>query len=105
MERFRRVLPDAAEDLKAGIQLLRQGHNQEANAKFRAVLAADPSNQDAYNLVKETDYKVFDPSGKDFQVTFEDPTPISGENRYYVRVEQSSGNMAWASPVGVTMKR
>jgi hypothetical protein len=53
----------------------------------------------------ETDYKVFEPSGKDFQVAFEDPTPISGENRYYVRVEQSDGSMAWASPVWVTMKR
>jgi hypothetical protein len=53
----------------------------------------------------ETDYKVFEPSGKEFQATFEDPTPIAGENRYYVRVEQMDGNMAWASPVWVTMKR
>ncbi len=56
-------------------------------------------------LRNETDYKSFEPSGKEFQVAFEDPTPIAGENRYYVRVEQSDGSMAWASPVWVTMKR
>jgi hypothetical protein len=53
----------------------------------------------------ETDYKVFEPSDRDFQTTFEDATPIDGENRYYVRVEQSDGNMAWASPVWVTVKK
>ena len=53
----------------------------------------------------EKDYKAFEPSGKDFQVTFEDAMPIAGENRYYVRVEQADGNMAWASPVWVTVKK
>jgi hypothetical protein len=53
----------------------------------------------------ETDYKVFESSGRELRATFEDPTPIAGENRYYVRVEQSDGNMAWASPVWVTVKR
>jgi HEAT repeat protein len=50
---------DAEEALKAGVQLLNQGKNKEANEKFRAVLAADPSSQDAYDLVKRTDYRVF----------------------------------------------
>jgi CheY-like chemotaxis protein len=49
----------AGASLKAGIELLNQGKTAEANAKFRAVLAADPSDQDAYALVKETDYQVF----------------------------------------------
>ena len=49
----------ANESLAAGVALLKQGHTAEANAKFREVLAADPSSQDAYALVKETDYKVF----------------------------------------------
>ncbi len=49
----------AEETLKAGFALLSQGKNKEANEKFRAVLAADPSSQDAYDLVKKTDYRVF----------------------------------------------
>ncbi len=50
---------EASQMLKEGVDLLMQGKTQEANAKFRAVLASDPSDQDAYQLVKETDYKVF----------------------------------------------
>ena len=50
---------DAGATLKDGIALLKQGKTKEADEKFRAVLAADPSSQDAYSLVKETDYQVF----------------------------------------------
>ena len=49
----------ANDALASGVALLKQGRTQEANAKFREVLAADPSSQDAYALVKETDYQVF----------------------------------------------
>ena len=41
-----------AQQLKDGIDLLQRGRAAEANAKFRAVLAADPSSDDAYALVK-----------------------------------------------------
>src|SRR5262245_6143798 len=50
---------DAASTLKECIALLKQGKTKEADEKFRAVLAADPSSQDAYSLVKSTDYQVF----------------------------------------------
>jgi len=50
---------DATSDLQQGMDLLKMGKNKEANEKFRAVLAADPSSQDAYDLVKKTDYRVF----------------------------------------------
>ncbi len=55
----------------------------------------------------EMDYKSFTPKSSDpaYEVTFADPEPIEGENRYYVRVIQSDGNMAWASPVWVTYKK
>lgn len=53
----------------------------------------------------ETDYKVFEPGKRDFAVDWTDESPIAGENRYYVRVEQSDGNMAWASPVWVTFEK
>lgn len=49
---------DMAGDLKQGIELLRRGRTQEANSKFRAVLAADPGSDDAYQLVKETEHKI-----------------------------------------------
>jgi hypothetical protein len=33
--------------------------------------------------------------------SFVDENPLDGENRYYLRVEQVDGNMAWSSPVWV----
>ena len=44
-------------------------------------------------------------SGAKLSKTFTDPAPIKGENRYYLRVEQKDGNMAWTSPVWVTYKK
>ncbi|MDF1862066.1 MAG: hypothetical protein P1U87_17750 [Verrucomicrobiales bacterium] len=53
----------------------------------------------------EEDYQVYTPdvSSSDFSATFTDKAPTSGENRYYLRVEQSDGNMGWTSPVWVTV--
>jgi HEAT repeat protein len=51
------VAQDAAQTLKEGIDLLERGRTAEANAKFRAVLAADPSSDEAYALVKSTSAK------------------------------------------------
>jgi len=54
----------------------------------------------------EKDLKRFAPKGKTkFGATFTDDEPIAGENRYYIRVEQTDGNMGWASPVWVTYKK
>ena len=52
----------------------------------------------------EVNCRVFTPDAKqkDLEATFTDPAPIEGENRYYLRVEQVDGNMAWTSPVWVT---
>ena len=60
----------------------------------------------AVTLIRnEANYKVFSAAGKpDLDVTFTDPSPLRGENRYYVRVEQTDGNMGWTSPVWVTYK-
>ncbi len=54
----------------------------------------------------EEDYKVYTPevTSNDFSATHTDPNPVSGENRYYLRVEQSDGNMGWTSPVWVTKR-
>jgi len=56
---FGQSADDLGQLLKDGVELMQRGKAEEANAKFREVLAADPSNDDAYNLVKSTDFKVF----------------------------------------------
>jgi len=53
----------------------------------------------------EEDYHSFKPEGNELAATYTDPDPLDGENRYYIRVEQVDGNMAWASPVWVTVKK
>ena len=55
----------------------------------------------------ETNYKVWDQiEGNTFEAEFTDETPLDGEEgRYYLRIEQADGNMAWSSPVWVTMKK
>lgn len=52
----------------------------------------------------EQDYRVWDKiEGHIFETDFSDETPVAeGEGRYYLRVEQHDGNMAWSSPVWVT---
>jgi hypothetical protein len=42
------------------------------------------------------------PTGKSaYQFAYVDPHPVKGENRYYVRVMQEDGALAWSSPVWV----
>ncbi len=45
--------------LQQGADLLQRGRTSEANAVFRSILADDPSSEDAYNLVRDTDHQVF----------------------------------------------
>ena len=53
----------------------------------------------------EKDWKHFNEfEGKTFEKTISDEEMLEGENRYYVRVIQRDGNMAWSSPVWVTKK-
>jgi len=52
----------------------------------------------------EQNHQQWEPKSKTFEQTFTDESPIAGENRYYLRVEQSDGNMAWSSPVWVQVK-
>ena len=33
-----------------------------------------------------------------------DASPVAGENRYYLRIEQKDGNMAWSSPLWITVR-
>lgn len=49
----------------------------------------------------ETICNVFTPDSDRFEAEYLDEAPEEGENRYYVRVEQTDGNMGWTSPVWV----
>ena len=51
----------------------------------------------------EKNYKVFPPK-LNFPGEWTDPKPLRGDNRYYLRIEQIDGNMAWSSPVWVNME-
>ena len=53
----------------------------------------------------EKDLKTFEPNAKEFDAMFTDESPVEGENRYYIRVVQNDGNMAWATPVWATFKK
>ena len=52
----------------------------------------------------EENYQQWKPWAKTFEQSFEDESPVTGENRYYLRVEQVDGNMAWSSPVWILVK-
>ncbi len=52
----------------------------------------------------EKNHQQWEPNAKTFEQSFTDESPIAGENRYYLRIEQSDGNMAWSSPVWVQVK-
>ena len=52
----------------------------------------------------EQNYQQWEPKARTFEKSFTDDAPNAGENRYYLRVEQADGNMAWSSPVWVQVK-
>jgi HEAT repeat protein len=50
---------DIDQDFQRGVELLRLGKDAEALQKFSAVLAADPTHEDAYELWKTTDHQIW----------------------------------------------
>jgi len=53
------AMADATDDFQEGVDLYQRGRKAEALAKFQAVLAADPSNAEAYELWKMADAQLF----------------------------------------------
>lgn len=51
----------------------------------------------------ESDLHVIGSTEKEIAGEWTDPSPVRGENRYYLRIEQADGNMAWSSPMWVTV--
>ena len=70
------------------------------------VLVEGTATLKAVTIVRnEVNIRLFSPEDSNrFETSFTDEDPIVGENRYYVRVEQTDGNMGWTSPVWVTFK-
>lgn len=52
----------------------------------------------------EQNFRQWEPKAKTFAKSFTDESPATGENRYYLRIEQADGNMAWSSPVWVQVR-
>ena len=52
----------------------------------------------------EVNHQVLEPNTPTVEARWTDPEPLAGENRYYLRIEQTDGNMAWSSPLWVTVK-
>ena len=52
----------------------------------------------------EQNFQQWEPGAKTFAKSFTDESPASGENRYYLRIEQPVGNMPWSSPVWVQVR-
>jgi hypothetical protein len=58
------------------------------------------------SIVRDAKYiHVVEPKEKDVKFTFTDREAEPGTSYYYVRVEQSDANLAWASPMWITYKR
>ncbi len=59
------------------------------------------------SIVRDSKYiHVEQPGKKDVTLTFTDQdAPARKSSYYYVRVEQSDGNLAWASPMWITLKQ
>ena len=53
----------------------------------------------------EQDHHVMEPNAKTVSDIWSDSSPIKGENRYYLRIEQTDGNMAWSSPLWISVTK
>jgi hypothetical protein len=42
---------------------------------------------------------------KDFEINYSDSLQTPGDRYYYVRVEQTDGQLAWSSPIWVTYQK
>jgi hypothetical protein len=45
-----------------------------------------------------------EPGKREVDISYEDSTAAPGPSRYYVRVQQSDGQLAWSSPIWVNLK-
>ncbi len=74
------------------------------NPEFKMAIDGTASISRVTLVRNESNYKTWEPADRHFSVSYTDPEPPTGEGRYYLRVEQVDGNMAWSSPVWVKME-
>ncbi|MBI1371577.1 MAG: hypothetical protein GC159_02285 [Phycisphaera sp.] len=72
---------------------------------FRVVVQGTAPIQRVTLVRNEFDFKSWEPGKKDFTLDFTDTDAKPGKSRYYLRVEQTDGNMAWSSPVWLTISK
>ena len=90
--------------LQAGDREYLQGDEARASGPFRLwvrILGTAPIRQ--VDVIKNQEFLYTRQKlPQDAEFTFADPGKEPGEDYYYVRVQQSDGNVAWSSPIWVT---
>jgi hypothetical protein len=83
-----------------------QGDDFQTSSKYRLMVNAIGTGTIRRVALIHNERYVYQvtPGKSAVQFTYQDPQPESGENRYYVRVEQEDGNLAWSSPVWIRTK-
>jgi hypothetical protein len=82
------------------------GEEFESRAKPRLRVKVRGTGPVARVEVRRNDESLteFYPGKVEFDLTYEDSKAAPGLNRYYVRVEQADGQLAWSSPIWVNLK-
>jgi len=75
------------------------------NPEFQFAVAGTAPLKKVTVVRNEVDHKVFEAPARTLTQAFVDEAPMPGENRYYLRVEQADGSMAWSSPLWVTVTK
>ncbi len=93
--------------VQAGGREYVQGDEASAGGRYTLVINAIGTGPIRRVDVIRNEHYVYavTPTGRSaVKFTYADPAPAPGENRYYVRVQQEDGNLAWSSPVWVKAK-
>lgn len=91
-------------ELSSGKHLMGEEIETQDKPMLTIHVAGTASIQRVTLIRNEKDHYVFEPNSKAFRESWTDNDPLAGENRYYLRIEQSDGNMAWSSPLWITVK-
>ncbi|MBK5290559.1 MAG: hypothetical protein JJE04_02560 [Acidobacteriia bacterium] len=90
--------------VKAGSREYVQGEEMKLSGQYSLMVnAIGTGSIKRIDVIRNESYIYsFPGDGKNAaRFTYTDPSPASGENRYYVRLEQEDGMLAWSSPVWV----
>ena len=91
-------------ELSCGEHLMGEVFETDKNPVLTFLLAGTAPIKRVTLIRNEKDHHVIEPNGATVSENWTDAAPLEGENRYYLRIEQNDGNMAWSSPIWVTVK-